>query len=45
MAPHSRGGQKTQKKKPPNATKGWTPKKLLVCCYIGIIIQKTIVEF
>jgi hypothetical protein len=35
MTPHSRGGQKPRKNKPPNATKAnsQTPKNIVVCCY------------
>ncbi len=42
MAPQSKGGKKTQKNKPANATKAnsQTPKKLLVCYFLVIRIKK-----
>jgi hypothetical protein len=42
MAPQSRGGQKLKKNKPPNVIKASskTPKKILICCFVAIKVQK-----
>jgi hypothetical protein len=42
MAPQSREGQKLKKNKPPNGTKvsSETPKRIVVCCFIVIKVQR-----
>ncbi len=42
MAPQSKGGQEFKKNKPLNATKACfqTPKKVLVCCYVVIRVER-----
>ncbi len=42
MALQSKGGQELKKNKPPSATKvgSQTPTNFLVCCYVGIRMQR-----